>query len=260
VSVSTALDRSAFPSTPASTSAAVSASSSGASTRVADAPLAVSVRGLQRRYGERIVIDALDLQIREGEFVALLGESGCGKTTLLRALAGLDAPDAGQIRAPERPSVVFQEHRLLPWATLWQNVALGHEHTIGRAGAARALAEVGLAGREEDWPRNLSGGQAQRVALARSLVRDPALLLLDEPFAALDALTRIKMHGLVKELVARHQPGVLLVTHDVDEALTLADRILVMRAGRIAASFHPADHAPAALRLTLLEALGVEPD
>jgi sulfonate transport system ATP-binding protein len=226
--------------------------------RPAPSSLAVSVRGLQRRYGSRVVIDALDLEIRAGEFVALLGESGCGKTTLLRALAGLDLPDAGQIRAPERPSVVFQEHRLLPWATLWENVALGHETTVGRAGAARALAEVGLAGREDDWPRNLSGGQAQRVALARGLVRDPALLLLDEPFAALDALTRIKMHGLVKELVARHQPGVLLVTHDVDEALALADRILVMRSGRIAVSFPPKNHTPHALRSILLEELGVQ--
>jgi sulfonate transport system ATP-binding protein len=225
--------------------------------RIGDFPLAVSVRGLQRRYGARVVIDALDLDIQKGEFVALLGESGCGKTTLLRALAGLDGPDAGQIRAPERPSVVFQEHRLLPWATLWENVALGHEATVGRAGAAHALAEVGLSGREDDWPRNLSGGQAQRVALARALVRDPALLLLDEPFAALDALTRIKMHRLVKELVARHQPGVLIVTHDVDEALTLADRILVMRAGRIAASFQPAHHTSQELRHVLLEELGL---
>jgi sulfonate transport system ATP-binding protein len=220
--------------------------------------LAVSVRGLQRRYGNRVVIDALDLDIRKGEFVALLGESGCGKTTLLRALAGLDLPDAGKIRAPERPSVVFQEHRLLPWATLWENVALGHEQTVGREGAAQALAEVGLEGRENDWPRNLSGGQAQRVALARALVREPALLLLDEPFAALDALTRIKMHGLVKELVAHHLPGVLIVTHDVDEALTLADRILVMRAGRIAASFETADHTPESLRPILLDELGVQ--
>ncbi|NIE63402.1 ABC transporter ATP-binding protein [Burkholderia sp. Ax-1719] len=227
-------------------------------TAIGASQLAVSVRGLQRRYGARVVIDALDLDIRKGEFVALLGESGCGKTTLLRSLAGLDTPDAGQIRAPARPSVVFQEHRLLPWATLWENVALGHESSIGREGASRALAEVGLAGRELDWPRNLSGGQAQRVALARALVRDPALLLLDEPFAALDALTRIKMHGLVKELVARHAPGVLIVTHDVDEALVLADRILVMRAGRIAASFQPKDHTPQALRLTLLEELGVQ--
>ncbi|MCO4318032.1 ABC transporter ATP-binding protein [Phyllobacterium sp. 21LDTY02-6] len=223
----------------------------------AGSPLAVSVSGLQRRYGERLVIKSVDLDIREGEFVALLGESGCGKTTLLRALAGLDKPDAGTIEAPGAPGVVFQEHRLLPWASLWANVALGHEKTIGRAGAVRALAEVGLAGREEDWPRNLSGGQAQRVALARALVRDPKLLLLDEPFAALDALTRIKMHALVRELVSRHRPGVLIVTHDVEEAIGLADRILVMRDGQISASHRPIDHDPVKLRSLLLSELGV---
>lgn len=222
-----------------------------------DRALAVSVRGLHRRFGARVVIDALDLDIRKGEFVALLGESGCGKTTLLRALAGLDRADAGHVRVPERASVVFQEHRLLPWATLSENVALGHEARIGRDGAARALAEVGLSGREDDWPRNLSGGQAQRVALARALVRDPALLLLDEPFAALDALTRIRMHTLVRELVALHRPGVLIVTHDVDEALALADRILVMRGGRIAASFEPEGRPPQELRPLLLQELGV---
>ncbi|KKX33495.1 sulfonate ABC transporter ATP-binding protein [Rhizobium sp. LC145] len=220
-------------------------------------PLAVSVSGLERRYGERLVIKSLDITIRKGEFVALLGESGCGKTTLLRALAGLDAPDAGRIEAPGRPAVVFQEHRLLPWASVWENVALGNEKAIGKDGASRALGEVGLAGREDDWPRNLSGGQAQRVALARALVRDPKLLLLDEPFAALDALTRIKMHVLVRELVSRHRPGVLIVTHDVDEAVVLADRILVMRSGQIAASYRPAEHAPGELRPLLLDELGV---
>ncbi len=232
--------------------------------RFVDTPLAVSVSGLRRDYGDRVVIRGLNLQIHQGEFVALLGESGCGKTTLLRALAGLDRPDAGQIRATDRPSVVFQEHRLLPWARLWENVALGNERKVGRAGAEQALAEVGLEGRADDWPRNLSGGQLQRVALARALVRHPALLLLDEPFAALDALTRIKMHGLVKELVARHQPGALIVTHDVDEAITVADRILIMRAGRIAATYHPAAYQGEghrqALRQALLDALGVHVD
>ncbi|MCY0386612.1 ABC transporter ATP-binding protein [Robbsia sp. Bb-Pol-6] len=223
-----------------------------------DTSLSVSVRGLRRRYGTRTVIDALDIDIHHNEFVALLGESGCGKTTLLRALAGLDRPDAGKIRGAARTSVVFQEHRLLPWARTWENVVLGHEKTIGRAGATRALAEVGLAGREEDWPRNLSGGQSQRVALARALIHEPGLLLLDEPFAALDALTRIKMHGLVKELVARHRPGVLLVTHDVSEAIALADRVLVMRAGRIDAAYRPADHTPQDLQHLLLEELGVQ--
>ncbi len=195
---------------------------------------AVTVTNLRRAYDTRIVIDGLNLRIARGEFIALLGESGCGKTTLLRALAGLDPIQGGRIDAPRRPAVVFQEHRLLPWDTLWRNVSLGLSGDDARQRAAAALAEVGLGDRLDDWPRNLSGGQAQRVALARALVQEPELLLLDEPFAALDALTRIRMHELVKELAARHQPGVLLVTHDVDEAIALADRILVMRDGRIA--------------------------
>jgi len=227
---------------------------------------AVDVRGLTRRYGERTVIDRLDLRIRRGEFVALLGESGCGKTTLLRALAGLDPVDAGRIDGPRQPAVVFQEHRLLPWDSLWRNVALGLDDRTGRPLAQAALTEVGLGDRLDDWPRNLSGGQAQRVALARALVREPRLLLLDEPFAALDALTRIRMHGLVKQLVARHRPGVLLVTHDVDEAVALADRVLVMRDGAIAgvypvsaaANTHRAHPDAVALRERLLAELGVD--
>ncbi|WP_441236118.1 ABC transporter ATP-binding protein [Bradyrhizobium sp. 930_D9_N1_4] len=195
---------------------------------------AVVVSNLIRRYGNRVVIEKLNLRIERGEFVALLGESGCGKTTLLRALAGLDSIQGGRIVAPRRPAVVFQEHRLLPWDSLWRNVSLGLQAPDARQRAAEALTEVGLGDRLDDWPRNLSGGQAQRVALARALVQQPELLLLDEPFAALDALTRIRMHELVRELVANHQPGVLLVTHDVDEAIALADRILVMRNGAIA--------------------------
>jgi sulfonate transport system ATP-binding protein len=218
----------------------------------------VVVTGLTRAYGERTVLDGLDLRIARGEFVALLGESGCGKTTLLRALAGLDAAQAGHIDAPLRPAVVFQEHRLLPWDTLWRNVSLGLPAAGSRERAAAALDEVGLADRLDDWPRMLSGGQAQRVALARALVQEPALLLLDEPFGALDALTRLKMQALVKELVARHRPGVLLVTHDVDEAIVLADRILIMRSGNITAAFQVADYADrAALRAMLLAELGV---
>jgi len=223
--------------------------------------LAVSTRGLRRQYGEQVIIDNLDLDIESGEFVALLGESGCGKTTLLRALARLDQIDAGTINGPTHPAVVFQEHRLLPWGPLWRNVALGMDNASGKAQAIAALREVGLQGRENDWPRSLSGGQAQRVALARALVREPRLLLLDEPFAALDALTRIKMHVLVKELVQRHTPGVLLVTHDVDEAIDLADRILVMRNGRIAQSYQTrasSQQTRATLRLELLQALGVD--
>ncbi len=226
---------------------------------------AVGVRGLRRRYGERTVINGLDLHIARGEFVALLGESGCGKTTLLRALAGLDRIDGGSIEVAGKVAVVFQEHRLIPWDCLWRNVTLGIEDAAGKPLAKAALEEVGLGDRLDDWPRNLSGGQAQRVALARALVREPRLLLLDEPFAALDALTRIRMHTLVRQLVARHRPGVLLVTHDVDEAIALADRILVMRAGAIASTYtvsHDAGanrlHAEAqALRERLLTELGV---
>ncbi len=219
---------------------------------------AVAVSGLRRSYGERTVIDGLNLRIERGEFVALLGESGCGKTTLLRALAGLDPIQGGRIDAPRRPAVVFQEHRLLPWDSLWRNVSLGMTGHDLRERAAAALTEVGLGNRLDDWPRNLSGGQAQRVALARALVQEPELLLLDEPFAALDALTRIRMHVLVKELVTRHQPGVLLVTHDVDEAIALADRILVMRSGAIAFEHEAVTPiAAASIRSRMLEELGV---
>lgn len=221
-------------------------------------PPAVVVTNLKRAYGERIVLDNLNLRIEQGEFVALLGESGCGKTTLLRAVAGLDAVQEGRIFATRRPAVVFQEHRLLPWNTLWRNVALGLCAPDPRERAAAALAEVGLGSRLDDWPCNLSGGQAQRVALARALVQRPELLLLDEPFAALDALTRIRMHDLVRELVANHRPGVLLVTHDVDEAIALADRILVMRNGTIAFEHQTSGKTPNSItRAQLLAELGV---
>jgi sulfonate transport system ATP-binding protein len=176
-------------------------------------------------------------------------------------LAGLDPVQAGRIVAPKRPAVVFQEHRLLPWDNLWRNVSLGLAVPDARARAAAALTEVGLGDRLDDWPRNLSGGQAQRVALARALVQQPELLLLDEPFAALDALTRIRMHALVRELVTRHRPGVLLVTHDVDEAITLADRILVMRHGAIAFEHRNKTAGSASIsRDDLLAELGVTAD
>ena len=229
---------------------------------------AVTIKGLTQSYGARVIIDRLDLSIARGSFVALLGESGCGKTTLLRAIAGLGRIDGGKIERSGRPAVVFQEHRLLPWDSLWRNVALGLPDRIGRPLAEAALAEVGLGDRLEDWPRNLSGGQAQRVALARALVQEPHLMLLDEPFAALDALTRIRMHGLLKQLVTRHRPGVLLVTHDVDEAIALANIALIMRRGRIVSRYaisaeangHRAHPEAVALRETLLGELGVEAD
>jgi sulfonate transport system ATP-binding protein len=225
---------------------------------------AVRAGKIVRRYGDRTVLHGLDLEIRRGEFVALIGKSGCGKTTLLRTLAGIDPVDGGSLSTPASSTVVFQEHRLLPWWKVWRNVAIGLPRGTARAKAQSALEEVGLTDHADAWPVTLSGGEAQRVALARALVREPELLLLDEPFAALDALTRIKMHTLVRDLIARHRPAVLLVTHDVDEAIQLADRVLTMRDGRIAAEHQVSptargrgDAAFVALRATLLAELGV---
>ncbi len=198
-------------------------------------PAAVRVSGLVRRFSGRPVLDTLDLTIRAGEFVALLGASGSGKTTLLRILAGLDAPDEGEAWVPETRTVVFQEPRLVHSQKVWRNVVLGLSGAAaGRERAVAALSEVQLAHRVDAWPATLSGGEAQRVALARALVREPRLLLLDEPFAALDALTRIKMQRLIANLCEAHGPATLLVTHDVEEAILLADRVLVLRDGRIA--------------------------
>ena len=228
--------------------------------------MAVRIRGLTRAFGGPPVLDALDLHIAPGEFVALLGRSGSGKTTLLRTLAGLDPVERGRLDLPARRAVVFQEPRLLPWKRVWRNVALGLRGQDARGRALAALAEVGLAHRVEAWPLTLSGGEAQRAGLARALVRDPALLLLDEPFASLDALTRLRMQALVSALWLRHRPAVLLVTHDVDEALLLADRALVLEAGRIATDVavrlhRPRRHADPGfidLRTHLLLALGVD--
>jgi sulfonate transport system ATP-binding protein len=226
---------------------------------------AVEVRGLVRKYGERAVLDGVDLSIEPGEFVALLGKSGSGKSTLLRALAGLDydVDGSGELAVPGNVSVVFQDSRLLPWARVLDNVVLGLRNADERG--RQSLDEVGLAGRELAWPNELSGGEQQRVALARSLVREPALLLADEPFGALDALTRLKMHVLLRKLCAAHQPAVLLVTHDVDESIVLADRVIVLDEGRIVAEERidlaeprsPADPGFAAVRTRLLDALGV---
>ncbi|MET9533278.1 MULTISPECIES: ABC transporter ATP-binding protein [unclassified Streptomyces] len=195
---------------------------------------AVRVEGLTRSFDGRPVIDRLDLTLRPGEFTALLGRSGCGKSTLLRVLAGLDREIEGTVLVPKKRAVAFQAPRLMPWKRVWRNVLLGLEGHPERAVAENALEEVGLAHRSGAWPKTLSGGEAQRASLARALVREPDLLLLDEPFGALDALTRIKAQQLVAELWQRRGCAVLLVTHDVDEALLLADRALVMRDGVIA--------------------------
>jgi sulfonate transport system ATP-binding protein len=198
---------------------------------------AVVVEDARREFDGRIVLEGVDLTIAPGEFVALLGASGSGKSTLLRALAGLDRGATGSFDVPQRRAVVFQEHRLMPWSRVWRNVTLGLGGSDLRNRALVALTEVGLAARADAWPRTLSGGESQRVALARALVRTPELLLLDEPFGALDALTRLKAQALVARLWAEHRPAVLLVTHDVEEALLLADRALLLRNGRIAEEF-----------------------
>ncbi len=204
---------------------------------------AVVATDVVRRFGDRVVLDHLDLTIGVAELVVLLGPSGCGKSTLLRLLAGIDRPDGGSVEVPTRRAVVFQADRLLPWQRALKNVMLGLRGSDADARGRAALAEVGLEGRERAWPKQLSGGEAQRVALARALVADPELVLFDEPFAALDAITRLKMHDLVRELRRQHHAAMLVVTHDVDEAIALADRIVVLGHGRISAEY-PVDLAP----------------
>lgn len=229
-------------------------------------PLAVDIANLSRAFDGRAILDNIDLKIRAGEFVALLGRSGSGKSTLLRILSGFDQEAEGRISVASRRSIVFQEPRLMPWLRVIDNVALGLPRRDIEEKVAPALAEVGLAGRERDWPVTLSGGEAQRAGLARALVREPDLLMLDEPFGALDALTRLRMHGLLRTLYSRHRPAVFLVTHDVDEAIALAGRILVLRDGRFSLDIHNdvekdkgrADPAFERLRTTLLEELGVD--
>ncbi|WP_022982676.1 ATP-binding cassette domain-containing protein [Ideonella sp. B508-1] len=205
--------------------------------------LAVSLRGLSKRYGERTVLQDVDLDIAPGEFVAIVGRSGCGKSTLLRHLAALEASDAGELRfdgqlAGHRLSpdvrLMYQDARLLPWKRVLDNVALGLSGPQAREQALAALAAVGLAERAHDWPWVLSGGQRQRVALARALVHRPRLLLLDEPLGALDALTRIEMHQLIERLWRAQGFTAVLVTHDVGEAVALADRVLLIEDQHVA--------------------------
>ncbi|CAM3079552.1 ABC transporter ATP-binding protein [Tsukamurella hominis] len=234
-----------------------------------DGPV-IEARNLVRGFDGRAVLRGIDLTIRRGEFVALLGRSGSGKSTLLRAIAGLDdgVPGSGVLEVDPRRAVVFQDSRLLPWSRVLDNVILGLGGADAKDVGRELLREVELDGREKAWPRELSGGQQQRVALARSLVREPAVLLADEPFGALDALTKLKMHDLLRRLVARHRPGVLLITHDVDEAIALADRILVLDHGILSvdvtladgAGRRPGESGFAELRGSLLDALGVEQD
>jgi sulfonate transport system ATP-binding protein len=226
----------------------------------------VIARDIRKVFGDNVVIDGLDLDIRAGEFVAMLGRSGSGKSTFLRALGALDGDVGGHLRVPARRAIVFQDPRLLPWQRVLANVTIGLPGSAQvRRQALAALDEVNLSSKAKVWPRTLSGGEAQRVALARALVREPELLLLDEPFGALDALTRIKMHGLLLDLYRRHTPAVLLVTHDVDEAIALADRVIVLTDGVISLDVEVTVPKPRArdthefttLRRRLLAELGV---
>lgn len=209
-----------------------------------DAGLAITLRGLTKSFdGGAPVIRGLDLHIPAGQFVAIVGQSGCGKSTLLRLIAGLEKPTAGTISFSEDTRaedirVMFQEPRLLPWASVLSNVEVGlgrdRQKADAKARAEQALGEVGLADKRDQWPSVLSGGQKQRVALARALVSHPRVLALDEPLGALDALTRISMQGLLNRVWDDQGFTSILVTHDVSEAVALADRVLVIEEGRIA--------------------------
>jgi len=205
--------------------------------------VAIAARGLAKAFGVKSVLRGLDIQAPAGQFVAIVGRSGCGKSTLLRLLAGLDEADSGRI-AFDRPAsgslarVMFQEPRLLPWANVIGNVEVGlgaeRRDPSARRRALEALDAVGLADRADDWPAVLSGGQKQRVALARALVSRPRFLALDEPLGALDALTRIEMQALLEAVWRREGFTAILVTHDVGEAIALADRIVLIEDGAIA--------------------------
>ncbi|WP_413733882.1 aliphatic sulfonates ABC transporter ATP-binding protein [Sodalis sp. RH21] len=225
--------------------------------------IALAIRQIDKSFHGRRVLEDITLDIPAGQCVAIVGRSGCGKSTLLRLLAGLEQPNRGELLAGNTPlrtaqgemRLMFQDARLLPWKKVIDNVGLG----LGKGWQARALAAldtVGLAGRAGDWPAALSGGQKQRVALARALIHRPRLLLLDEPLGALDALTRIEMQQLIETLWQQQGFTLLLVTHDVHEAVTLADRVILLDGGHVGLDIaidlpRPRRHGQA--RLALLE-------
>ncbi|GAX45576.1 ABC transporter-like protein [Tolypothrix sp. NIES-4075] len=206
----------------------------------------LKLQGLRKSFGGKTVLQDVSLDIQPGEFVAIVGRSGCGKSTMLRLVAGLDAPSAGDVLLNNKishhrinPSIrmMFQDARLLPWERVLANVELGLSHSsskvYARQSALQVLRAVGLEDRANEWPAVLSGGQRQRVALARALASQPALLLLDEPLGALDALTRIEMQQLLEKLWLEQGFTALLITHDVEEAVVLADRVVLIENGQI---------------------------
>jgi len=210
----------------------------------------LEIRGLTKRFDGRLVLGPLYFAFEAGETVTVIGRSGCGKSTLLRLIAGLEVPEAGTATLRGRPirpedvAIVFQEPRLMPWLSVADNIGFGLQHLARGARAeavAEALAVVGLDGAATKLPKQLSGGMAQRAALARALVVRPQLLLLDEPFSALDPLTRTGLQNHLAEIREHYRPTILLITHDIDEALVLADRIIVLDGppGRIVAEFAP---------------------
>jgi len=214
------------------------------------------IRGLRKAYGSQLVFDGLDLDVARGERVAVLGASGCGKSTLLRCVAGLERSDGGTISTTGEVGVMFQEPRLFPWLDVERNVAFPARDDTERGRIPNVLALVGLTHAARRLPKELSGGMAQRAALARALVRDPHLLLLDEPFAALDALRRIELRTALHEILKLTRASAILVTHDVDDALAIADRVIVL-AGAPAEIAFSGTVGETAGRQAILDALGV---
>lgn len=200
----------------------------------------VLTRDLVKKYGDRIVLNGINLEAAPGEFISIVGKSGCGKSTLLRLIAGLELYDNGEISIKgnklhglnNEARIMFQDGRLLPWKTVLDNLGLGLSGDWKQK-ALEALKNVGLEERYKDWPSKLSGGQKQRVALARALMHEPDILLLDEPLGALDALTRLEMQDLIEEIWKNQQFTSILVTHDVEEAVAIADRVILIEHGKI---------------------------
>lgn len=208
--------------------------------------IALDIHVKEKRYGARTVLRDVSLQLQEGEVVSLIGASGCGKSSLLSIASGLDRDFSGEVKLSGKPlhgtsgdiGFIFQEPRLFPWLTVAQNVAFDSNHApSSRQLVTRLLAEVGLQDHAEALPKQLSGGQAQRAAIARGLFTQPRVLLLDEPFSAVDAFTRMKLQDLLLKVALEHRLTVLLVTHDIDEALYLSDRVVLLDGSLT--EFHP---------------------